>query len=79
MWSECSVGYELNDTQKSPYNIFPLFITPDVDTAVFGGIIRLDEQKTIKMGFLKRLKFWKRHNVNETYRNINCKMIWIWK
>jgi hypothetical protein len=43
---------------------FLLFITLYMDILqCFGGIVRLDEQKTIEMGSLEKLKFWKkRHN-----------------
>jgi len=36
---------------------------------VFDAIVRLEEQETIEMGFLKKLKFWKkRHNVSKKYK-----------
>ena len=67
MWSECSVRYELNDRQETRRpKFFLLLITLDVDIVqCFGGILRLDEQKTFEMGFLKKLKFWKKHNVTK--------------
>jgi hypothetical protein len=76
-WSKCTVRYELNDRQETRRaTFFLLFIKLDVDTVqCFGGILRLDAQLTLEMGFLKKLKFWrKKHNVSKKYRNINCKM-----
>jgi hypothetical protein len=60
VWVLCEVKTERLAEDSPDASLFVVRNAWREHSAVFSGILRLDEQKTIKMDFLNKLKFWKK-------------------